>query len=159
MQPFQQVYEEYYEMVDRFLLRLCRNQALAEEMCQETFYQVLKGWKRYRGEGKISTWLCTIAKRTYFETMRKTRPVPLEAARDETDVSELLVQSDRMMTAQKALHALPEPYREVFTLRTFCDLSHAQIGALFGKTDGWARVIYYRARQMLRQEMEDQHEG
>ena len=56
-----------------------------------------------------------------------------------------------MMAAHRLVHRLPEPMREVFTLRTFGDLSHQQIGSLFGKSDSWARVTYYRARQMLQQ--------
>jgi len=46
--------------------------------------------------------------------------------------------------------------REVFTLRTFGDLTHAQIGSLFGKSDSWARVTYYRARQMLSQMVKEE---
>ena len=68
-----------------------------------------------------------------------------------TDISDALADSDRMMAAHRLVHRLPEPMREVFTLRTFGDLSHQQIGSLFGKSDSWARVTYYRARQMLQQ--------
>ena len=67
------------------------------------------------------------------------------------DVTDALVRSDRLMAAHRLVHRLPEPMREVFTLRTFGDLSHAQIGSLFGKSDSWARVTYYRARQQLSQ--------
>ena len=65
---------------------------------------------------------------------------------------------DRLMTAQRVLHSLDEPYREVFTLRTFCDLSHGEIASLFGKTESWARVTYYRARQMLQKAMKEADE-
>lgn len=67
-----------------------------------------------------------------------------------------LIQSDRVMEGQRALHQLAEPYREVFTLRTFCDLSYAQIGGLFGKRAVWARVTYYQARQQLAQKLKDE---
>ena len=60
------------------------------------------------------------------------------------------------MIAQKMLHGLQEPFREVFTLRTFCELSHGQIGELFGKTETWSRVTYHRARCMLQKAMEDE---
>lgn len=52
------------------------------------------------------------------------------------------------------LHALPEPYKEVFSLRTFGELPFAQIGELFGKTESWARVTYFRARQKLKEALE-----
>ena len=49
------------------------------------------------------------------------------------------------------LHALPEPYKEVFSLRTFGELPFSQIGELFGKTESWARVTYFRARRKLKE--------
>ena len=158
MHSFEEVYEQYQEMVFRFLLRLCRNQHLAEECCQETFYQALKGWKNYRGEGKVSTWLCTIARRVYYsnvnEIIRFEKEPPFSKACE--DVAEHFVERDRQMIAQKMLHGLQEPFREVFTLRTFCELSHGQIGELFGKTETWSRVTYHRARCMLQKAMEDE---
>ena len=89
--------------------------------------------------------------------MRQPQTLPLEEAEKVRgpDIAEALVASDRQMAAQKLLHRLPEPYREVFTLRTFCDLSHAQIGELFEKSDAWARVTYFRARQMLQEAMKE----
>ena len=48
------------------------------------------------------------------------------------------------------LHVLPEPYKEVFSLRTFGELSFAHIGELFQKSESWARVTYFRARQKLK---------
>lgn len=153
MADFEATYREYQQMIERFLLRLCGNQHLAEELTQETFYQALKHWGEYRGEGSVSTWLCTIAKRQLYNAVRRKEMLPLEeeALQTAEDVSDALVRSDRQMAAHRLVHRLPEPLREVFTLRTFGDLTHAQIGSLFGKSDNWARVTYYRARQQLSQ--------
>lgn len=148
---FEQTYQEYQQMIQAFLLRLCGNAHLAEELTQETFYQAFRHWDDFRGQSSVSTWLCTIAKRLLYNTVRKKELLPLEEAANASadDVTDALVQSDRKMAAHRLVHRLPEPMREVFTLRTFGDLSHAQIGSLFGKSDSWARVTYYRARQML----------
>ena len=153
MTDFEAVYRESQEMIRRFLLRLCGNEHLAEELTQETFYQALKHWSDFRGEGSVSTWLCTIAKRQLFNAVRRKEMLPLEEAAFTAadDVTDALIRSDRQMAAHRLVHRLPEPMREVFTLRTFGDLSHAQIGSLFGKSDSWARVTYYRARQLLNQ--------
>ena len=48
------------------------------------------------------------------------------------------------------LHNLNEPYKEVFTLRMFGELPYSQIGELFEKTDSWARLIFYRAKNNYR---------
>ena len=151
MDDLTDVYQEYRDMIHRFLLRMCGNQALAEELTQEIFYQAVKQWPRFRGQCNVATWLCAIAKRLYWSSLRKKAPASLEteAETGTPDFTEQLIQRDRAMTAQHLLHDLPEPYREVFTLRTFCELGHGQIGELFGKSDQWARVTYYRARMML----------
>lgn len=158
MTEFESVYREYQQMVERFLLRLCGNAHLAEELTQETFIQALRHWDDFRGEGNRSTWLCTIAKRQLYSTVRRKGALPLEEAEAiaADDVTDALVESDRMMAAHRMVHRLPEPMREVFTLRTFGELTHAQIGSLFGKSDSWARVTYYRARQMLSQMVKEE---
>jgi len=150
---FEKTYREYQQMIHAFLLRLCGNAHLAEELTQETFYQALKHWGEFRGQSSVSTWLCTIAKRLLYNAVRQKAPLALDEAANaaDEDVTDALVRSDRMMAAHRLVHRMPEPMREVFTLRTFGDLSHAQIGSLFGKSDSWARVTYYRARQMLNQ--------
>ena len=91
--------------------------------------------------------------------MRKKELLPLETAAQASadDVTDALVSSDRVMAAHRLVHRLPEPMREVFTLRTFGDLSHSQIGSLFGKSESWARVTYYRARQALQQMAKEEH--
>ena len=156
MRDFSAVYGEYREMIYRFIYRLCRNEELAEELTQETFYQAMKSWEKFRGESSVSTWLCAIAKRLYYASLRKQQTLELtENAAHTPDIAETLLSSDRKMAAQRVLHRLPEPYREVFTLRTFCDLSHAQIAQLFEKSESWARVTYHRARQMLQEAMRE----
>ena len=157
MDELKDIYAEYGGMIHAFLMRLCGNPDLADELTQETFYQALRSWKRYRGDAGISTWLCGIAKRLYWASLRKKTLVSAECAAEASapDFTQRLIENDRAMAAQRMLHALKEPYREVFTLRTFCELSHAQIGELFGKSETWARVTYYRARQKLADGMKE----
>ena len=156
-EDFATIYGEYRQMVYRFVFRLCRNESLADEVTQETFYRAMRSFGKFRGDSSAASWLCGIARNVYYSTMRQPQTLPLEEAEKVRgpDIAEALVASDRQMAAQKLLHRLPEPYREVFTLRTFCDLSHAQIGELFEKSDAWARVTYFRARQMLQEAMKE----
>ena len=57
-----------------------------------------------------------------------------------------------------ALQRLDEPYKEVFSLRTFGELSFKEIGKLFGKSDNWARVIYHRAKLKVKEKLKDEYE-
>lgn len=151
MEQFEKLCGEEYQSVRKFLLRLCGDETLAEELTQETFYQAMRGWKKFRGQCAPTTWLCGIAKRQYFLYCRKPRPVPVEQLPESPGetLEDRLMRKETRMEAHRLLHDLPEPYKEVLTLRTFGELNHEEIGALFGKTASWARVTYYRGRQML----------
>ena len=151
MEDFERLCHDEYQTVRLFLVRLCGDAALAEELTQETFYQAMRGWKKFRGQCAASTWLCGIAKRQFFQYCRKPRPVPVAEVPDTPgeSIEDRLLRKETRLEAHRLLHDLPEPYKEVLTLRTFGELTHEEIGALFGKTAAWARVTYYRGRQML----------
>ena len=154
-----EIYQQYSGTVTAYLTRLSGSPELAEELMQETFCRAVKNIDRFDGRSSVYTWLCGIAKHLYFDSLRRRKPMePLpEEIPVPDDFAENLVQKDQAMIAHRYLHSLEEPYREVFTLRTFCDLSHPQIAELFKKSEAWSRVTYYRARQMLREAMEENH--
>ena len=66
-------------------------------------------------------------------------------------IEEGFADRDAARRLHRLLHQLPEPYKEVFSLRTFGELPFSQIGELFGKTESWARVTYFRARRKLKE--------
>lgn len=152
-------YRQYRDIVYGYLVRLCHDRDLAEELTQETFYQAVKRWKKYEGKSKISTWLCGIARNQFLLVMRKQPATSLDDVPEPSvpDFSEMVADRSMAMNAYKALHRLPEPYREVFTLRTFCEISCKEIAELFGKSDSWARVTVYRAKQMLMDAMKGEY--
>lgn len=156
MTDFEQVYADYYETVYGYSLRLCRNADLAEEITQETFFRALKGIGGFQGGCKLSVWLCQIAKNTYFsmlEKKKRTAGLPSEEFPDTCDVEQQFQDRETALAVHKALHSLPEPYREVFWLRAFGELSFAQVASLFGKTESWARVTYHRAKLKIKEEL------
>jgi RNA polymerase sigma-70 factor (ECF subfamily) len=115
----------------------------------------------YRGDCAIKTWLCTIARNLWLDHLKKAenRNLPLDAVPDAPDEANLEARlSDKMQALEihRMLHRLEEPYREIFSLRIFAELSFKEIGAVFGKTENWARVTYHRARLKLRERMEEQ---
>ena len=153
----EEIYRQYSGTVYAWLMRQCGNDDLARELTQETFYQAVRSISRFDGKSSVSTWLCSIARHLYYDALRRkkpTGPIPDDFPSD-VDFTEQVVRRDQAMTAHHRLHALEEPYREVFTLRTFCDLSHPEIAELFGKSESWSRVTYYRARRMLQEAMKE----
>ena len=152
MPEFQEVYELYFKDVYKYVLALCRDEHMAEEVTQETFFKALKSIDSFRGQCKLYVWLCQIAKNTYFSMAAKNRK-PEETMPDEPEdaLERALMTKESAFEIHRLLHELEEPYKEVFSLRVFGELSFKQIGQLFSKTESWARVTYHRARLKIRE--------
>lgn len=159
MTEFETIYKQYFRDVERYLLALCRDAHLAEELTAQVFFQALKALPNFRGECDIRTWLCAMGKNTYLSYLRKERPTEdiaeLRIPDPRQGIEECLQDKQQAMSIHRVLHTLPEPYKEVFSLRVFGQLSFGDIGNLFGKTANWACVTYHRARQKIRDEMEE----
>lgn len=156
MHDFDRIYAEYFSEVYKFALTLCKTPDLAEELTQETFFKALKNIDRFNGSCKISTWLCTIAKNTYYSHVKKqNKQTDFSILPDISDESfeEQFADKETAYAIHEVLHKLKEPYKEVFWLRTFGDLSFAQISTLFSKSESWARVTYYRAKTLIKEEL------
>lgn len=150
---FEQIYRLYFRDVYAFMLSLSRNETIAEEITQETFYKALQNIEQYKGKCKMNVWLCQIAKNTYFTQMEKQKRLQPELTEQQDDkfVEQQFLQKEHAFYLHQLLHRLDEPYKEVFTLRIFGELPFAQISELFGKTESWARVTFHRAKQKIRQ--------
>lgn len=154
MNDFDAVYQSYYEDVFRFLRGLSGNEDLAEELTQETFYRALRSMDTYQGNAELRVWLCSIAKHIYYDHCKKQkRTVPLEEtgemADDSQHFSDMLADRTQALQIHKLLHDLREPYKEIFTLRIFGELSFREIGEIFGKSEHWACVTFHRAKTMM----------
>ena len=157
MEDFDKIYAAYFSQVYKFVLSLCRNPTLAEEITQEAFFKALKNIDSFKGDCKLNTWLCRIAKNTFYSYTKKHNrqtDYPLEIIISDEDIEERFADKETVYAIHKVLHKLNEPYKEVFWLRTFGELSFSQIGALFSKTESWARVTYYRAKIMIKEEIQ-----
>lgn len=157
MQDFDKIYADYFSEVYKFVLSLCQNPALAEEITQEAFFKALKNIDSFKGNCKIGTWLCKIAKNTFYSYKKKHNKhidYPLEIIISDENIEQQLADKETALSIHNVLHKLSEPYKEVFWLRTFGELSFAQIGTLFEKTESWARVTYYRAKVLIKEELQ-----
>lgn len=157
----EELYRTYFDIVYRYIRSVSQDGSLAEEVTQETFFKALKKADQFRGDCDVRVWLCQIAKNTLYDHLKKQKKQLLgdeklekaESAGGEL-LEEKLAQRSQAMEIHKVLHRLSEPYKEVFSLRTFGELTFREIGMLFGKSENWARVTYYRARVKIREELE-----
>lgn len=157
----EELYRTYFDIVYRYIRSISQDGSLAEEVTQETFFKALKKADQFRGDCDVRVWLCQIAKNTLYDHLKKQKKQLLGDERLEKAESaggelleEKLAQRSQAMEIHKVLHRLSEPYKEVFSLRTFGELTFREIGMLFGKSENWARVTYYRARVKIREELE-----
>ena len=136
---------------------MVKDQASAEEITQNTFYKAMTAKKKYEGRSSEFTWLCRIAKRLTIDGYRRnTKTAELsEAVPSEKDIAKEAEDRNMALQIHLVLHEMPEPYKEVFQLRIFGELSFSQIGMIFGKSENWARVTYHRARLKIQERMEE----
>ena len=158
LEDFDQIYQNYFDPVYRYVLSLSQNPPLAEEITQETFFKALRSLNQFQGKSNLKSWLCAIAKNLWLSEQRKKNVQPIDDAMPLADPSagpeEAILRQDESMRIHRFLHHLDEPYREVFTLRTLGQLSFRDIGELFGKSENWACVVYHRARAKIKKKME-----
>ena len=152
MPDFEAVYREYFADVYQYVLALSRDEQTAEEVTQETFFKALTAIDSFRGDCQLRVWLCQIARNQYLTLCRERKKfTDAEPEPGDSGIEEGFADREDARRLHILLHALPEPYKEVFSLRTFGELPFSQIGELFGKTESWARVTYFRARQKLKE--------
>jgi len=100
-----------------------------------------------------------MGKNCYLTHLRKHRPAEsideVQIPDPKQGLEDQLFDRDQALAIHRILHDLPEPYKEVFSLRVFGQLSYADIGGLFGRTANWACVTYHRARQKIIEQMEE----
>lgn len=157
----EELYRTYFDIVYRYIRSISQDGSLAEEVTQETFFKALEKIDQFRGDCDVRVWLCQIAKNTLYDHLKKQKKQLLgdeklekaESAGGEL-LEEKLAQRSQAMEIHKVLHRLSEPYKEVFSLRVFGELSFGTISSLFGKSESWARVTYHRACKKIREELD-----
>lgn len=158
MDEFEKLFHNFTPVVYRYVLSLCRNEDLAEELTSETFYQAYLHIGKFRGDCKVETWLCQIAKNAFFKEQRRIKRTIQKGDMEErpAEMEEFAAVDNRLqiLEVHKQLHGLKEPYREVFMLRIFGELTFREIADICGKTESWAKVTFYRAKNKLMENME-----
>lgn len=163
LNDFDGIYREYFRDVFLYLMSLSRSEDIAEELTQEAFTKAMNSIGKFRGECSVRVWLCQIAKNEYLLYCRKNGRIELCDTETVGEIKQhrscgvrfedILEDGEAAMDIHKVLHTLDDPYKEVFSLRTFGELSFKQIAEVFGRTESWARVTYHRARLKIIEKM------
>lgn len=175
----EELYQDNSRIVYHFLLSLSHNANLAEDLMQETFLRAYQSLDRYDGSCKVSTWLCQIARHLYYQHLagRKHEVLAGDGAQDVGDgkgssgrdsmedraISKSIMKSSgqaspteeaaihriELLQVLKQMQKLPEQMRQVIYLRAAADLSFREIGEVLGRSENWARVNFYRGKELL----------
>lgn len=157
MTEFEKLFNENRNFIFKYLIKMTRDRSLSEELTQETFFRAYMNYASLKNKNKAPVWLCQIAKNTYYawynEQKGKTDLDDFEAVEDGQSIEDAFLRKELSQKALLCLHELEEPYKEVFMLCVFGDFSLKDISLIFGKSESWARVTFYRAKQKLSERM------
>lgn len=158
MQNIEQVYEQYCNTVYKYLFCLTHNEDIAEDLTQKTFAIAIKEIKKFKGNCKVSVWLCQIAKHLWYKELKKNRKnenISLEELTEEIQTFEttedIVCSNEDKLKLFKDMQKLDERSKELIYLRMVGNLDFSEIGEILGKTANWARVNFYRAKQKIKE--------
>ena len=165
MQSIEEIYKDNFDIVFKYLFCLTHNENTSEELTQETFYRALNNIHQFKGDSKLSTWLCQIAKNLWYDVIKKQKLSSvsfedsfnlLEVTPSSENVEEQVTSKENKIRLYEKLQKLDNLTREVIYLRITGDLSFKEIGTILNKTENWARVTYYRGKQRLKEVEQDE---
>ena len=150
----EQIYRDYAHSVYKYLLSLSRDEHLAEELTQETFYRATYSLGKYDGSCKVSVWLCQIAKHIWYQELEKRKKRQYQELDHDIPSAEVSPEDSAILAEDKTalyreIHSLSEPMREVVHMRLTGEFSFSEIGAILGRSEAWARTTFYRAKQKI----------
>ena len=152
---FHEIYEKYSTDLYSFIIKLCGNEQLAKDIMQDTMLRAIENIDKFKGNCSIKTYLFTIARNLYLDTLKKSENKNISSDgteqefADGTSFVDRLTDKESALTIHRLLHCLDEPYKEIFSLRVFAELSFREIGDIFGNSENWARTAFFRAKKKL----------
>lgn len=156
MKKIEDVYKEYANIIYKYVYSLSKSKDIAEEITQETFLIAVENIKKFRGECKISVWLCQIAKHAFFKYIKKRKmEIPIDEVKDVIDekvIIDEICKKDEKDRLLKKIEKLKEPMQSIVKLRLETDFTFKEIGRIYGKNENWAKVIFFRGKEKLKEE-------
>ena len=162
MQNMEEIYQQYFTTVDKYLFCLTHDNDISEELTQETFYRAVKKINTFKGECKISVWLCQIAKNLWYDELKKRKRI--EDLKEEEffnleskeQLEQDVITKDEKLKLYQRIQKLDEKTKEVFYLRLTGELSFKEIGEVLNRSENWARIVFYRGKQRLKEVEENE---
>ena len=166
MQDIEEIYKQYSNTVYKYLFCLTHSEDISEDLTQETFAIAVKEINKFKGNCKLSVWLCQIAKHLWYKKIKKEKReknISFEELESEIieieSTEEIICKQEENLKLFKDIQKLDNVSREIIYLRMFGNLNFIEIGEILGRTANWARVTFYRAKQKIKEENKDGQEN
>ena len=170
---FRAIMEQHNRRLYRVARAVMKDDAEAEDVVQETYLSAFSNLSKFRGDSSLATWLTRIALNEALGRRRKQRAtVTLESVETAQETSAQIVQFPTMNTEtdpersaaqreirkllERAMDALPEPFRLVFVMRDVEEMSIGETASHLGIRPETVKTRLHRARRLLRQSLEGQ---
>jgi RNA polymerase sigma-70 factor (ECF subfamily) len=168
---FDRIYRDHVDLIYRYANRLCGETEAAKDLVQDTFLNAYRGFKDFRGDAQISTWLYTIASRACLRMRRKKKGEPerelsleefvptsegefrLQIPVDGLSPEEAFQNKELRQALDQAIEKLPKKYRMVLVLRDMEGLSAKEVGTVMGLNERAVKSRLHRARLFVRREL------
>jgi RNA polymerase sigma-70 factor (ECF subfamily) len=168
---FDRIYRDYVDLIYRFAHRLCGESETARDIVQETFLSAYRGFKDFRGDAQLSTWLYTIAAHACIRMRRKRKGAPdrelsleefiptsdgefrLQIPVEGLSPEEALQNKELRRILDQAIGKLPPKYRVVLVLRDMEGLSAKEVGMILRLNERAVKSRLHRARLFVRREL------
>lgn len=160
-QDIEKIYNNNFSAIYKYLICLTRDEDLAEELAQETFYKAIENINRFRGECKITTWLCKIAKNVWINDIKKKNKIKITEINDDIEdftynLEENYIKKEEKKNLYKKILKLDKEWINIFYLRLYGNMTFKEISDVIGKSSTWIRVNYYRIKQKMKEDDKDE---
>ncbi|MFY9345491.1 MAG: sigma-70 family RNA polymerase sigma factor [Planctomycetota bacterium] len=165
---FRALVDSWRDRMLQFFFRLCWDRDRAEDLVQDLFLKLLLGSKRYRPEGRMSTFVYRVATNLWIDHYRQQRPRPrfqsydqvvlpgdsapstIDYAKDEATPQQQLAEGEDRQALRQALERLTEPHRLVFELAVYQERPYGEISELLGIPVGTVKSRMHNAVTALK---------
>lgn len=162
-----EIYDQYYERVNRFIRSLVKDPWVADDLMQETFLKVRNNLNSVREPEKLSSWIYRIAYnlcQDHFKALNKEaingcelegQSEPLIRESVPESIQTELEQHQMGSCVQQQIDCLPEALKTVLTFYDVLDFTHKEIAEILDITEENSKVRLHRARQQLKKILEE----
>ena len=158
MEDIEKIYNNYSKIVYKYLFCLTHDYHISEELTQETFYIAIKNISKFENRCKVHVWLCQIAKNLWNKELNKRKKfviTPIDESLEDIQIKDDFIENIILTEEKKYLYEkieqLGSPLSELVKLRIIMNFSFQEIGEFLNKSEVWARVNFYRAKQKIKE--------